>query len=187
MPDSSSYWTKKNNAIYLGLFFLAYCFILFKFLFSHLEMTGGAFDQFTWLIGPLIYFYASKTQKLTYKDLLHFVPFVICCFGSLAYFKLGLDNSRIEIMFSPLVRSVHSIVYVLFAALEAKDDKWMKRVIISVSVLLVLTYTSYFKTFDDSLILTLIVFALITTGTLSIQFFGSCLEAPFPAPQLRPL
>lgn len=84
---------------YLAGFLLLSCFTMFlkfAFLFSeHIELQAffsGSFWSTAYLIGPMAFFYVrgmlldSKTIK--HWDYLHFLPFLLICFGSLP-FTLG--------------------------------------------------------------------------------------------------
>ncbi len=167
------YWTFKKKSNYLALFFLVYIFILLKYLLPEFKLIYHSLDQLTWLIGPLVYFFVTKNnEKLSWKSYLHLIPFVIAFISMLFYKSLGDSFSIISILFSPIFRSAHSILYILLAALEAKNNKWMKWVIISTSFLLTLTYVISFNIIDTTFISSSIAYALFVVGYICIQYIN---------------
>ena len=101
---------KKGNRKFLGLFLLAKAFCISNFIsfrlseyaleyFPHLFYFGSSF---TILWGPLLYFYVkSITQsnfKLTKKDIVHFIPFLIHFIYLSAVFHLHSADYKREMI-----------------------------------------------------------------------------------------
>lgn len=165
------YWTTKNKSTYLGILFFVYLLILLKYLIPDLKLIYHSLDQLTWLIGPLVYFFVTKSdEKIKKKELVHFLPFLIGFNITLFYKYISIDFFIVELLFSPILRSAQSIIYILLAALEAQNNKWMKWVILSISLLLTLTYVISFNILDSIFMSSTITYALFVVGYICVNF-----------------
>jgi AraC-like DNA-binding protein len=165
------YWTIKNKSLYLGVLFFVYLLILLKYLIPDLRTIYHSLDQLTWLIGPLVYFFVTKSDgEIKKKEIVHFLPFLIGFNIILFYKYISLDFFIVELLFSPILRSAQSIVYILLAALEVKNNKWMKWVILSISLLLTLTYVISFNILDAIFISSTMTYALFVVGYICVNF-----------------
>ena len=107
----------------LALFLLANGFFILNFLaFEYsgdiipytvnLFFIGGTFG---FLFGPLLYLYTkavnSQDFKLTEKDILHFIPFLVAFILTLVRFQFQNYETKIELLHTGLYGATGSIIY----------------------------------------------------------------------------
>jgi len=165
-----AYWMYKENYIHLSLFFALYIGILIRFFipFSLYHLVS----QLTWAIGPLLYLVITQnTENKKTTHYYHFIFFGIALILGIRSELLGYKNSPIIIvLLSPLIRALHSTAYIFLSALEVKNDRWQKMMVVAMALLISASYAYDFRLLSMDVVLPMIVFGILVVGYISIKY-----------------
>ena len=124
---------RKKPYPYLGLFIMAYCFVLGKFFFDSQPFQDQTnylaiiSDLIGWTIAPFLYFYIrSYRNKSSFNLPLHFLPTVLLLFLILIPGIQWIDLTHPSIHSTG--RIIQGLIYLIILYKDVKDDTWLSSI-----------------------------------------------------------
>ncbi|MEQ8339398.1 MAG: helix-turn-helix domain-containing protein [Cyclobacteriaceae bacterium] len=119
---------------YMGLFILAHCVVLGKFLLyflpfnKHLEILRVPGELISWTIAPLLYFYVKRYLNKQFSLPTHLILILILLALDLIFRSLPIEDNQQAIAFSS-ARVIQGLIYLLLMFEDIRRNRWLKVIV----------------------------------------------------------